>query len=230
MSIVRRDFRSELSGEKGESMNTVLEKIRKMGIVPVVVIENEKKRGQIQITKTSEDKNNIIDKEEGSPIEGVKFNIYNKANKIVDTIVTDENGVALSKKLEKGRYTVQEVETEKWYILDEKIYNVEIKENNEIIMLDITNKSKDPKVEITKSCKNITKTNDEIDYSFEIKNTGNVELEDFTWYDYLPTEYAKITGIETGTYNKDIIYNIYYKTNLLFLSIFLQNTPYQLQI
>ena len=177
------------------------------------VIVNEKKRGQIQITKTSEDKNNIIDKEEGSPIEGVKFNIYNKANKIVDTIVTDENGVALSKKLEKGRYTVQEVETEKWYILDEKIYNVEIKENNEIIMLDITNKSKDPKVEITKSCKNITKTNDEIDYSFEIKNTGNVELEDFTWYDYLPTEYAKITGIETGTYNKDIIYNIYYKTN-----------------
>ncbi len=181
--------------------------------VTEVVIENEKKRGQIQINKTSEDKNNIIDKEEGSTIEGVKFNIYNKANKIVDTIVTDENGVALSKKLEKGRYTVQEVETEKWYILDEKIYNVEIKKNNEIIMLDITNKSKDPKVEITKSCKNITKSNDEIDYSFEIKNTGNVELEDFTWYDYLPTEYAKITGIETGTYNKDIIYNIYYKTN-----------------
>lgn len=181
--------------------------------VTEVVIENEKKRGQIQINKTSEDKNNIIDKEEGSTIEGVKFNIYNKANKIVDTIVTDENGVALSKKLEKGRYTVQEVETEKWYILDEKIHNVEIKENNEIIMLDITNKSKDPKVEIMKSCKNITKSNDEIDYSFEIKNTGNVELEDFTWYDYLPTEYAKITGIETGTYNKDIIYNIYYKTN-----------------
>ena len=42
MSIVRQDFRSKLSGEKGESMNTVLEKIRKMGIVPVVVIENEK--------------------------------------------------------------------------------------------------------------------------------------------------------------------------------------------
>ena len=42
MSIVRQDFRSKLSGEKGESMNTVLEKIKKMGIVPVVVIENEK--------------------------------------------------------------------------------------------------------------------------------------------------------------------------------------------
>ena len=178
-----------------------------------VVIQNEKKRGQIQINKTSEDKNNVINKEEGNPIEGAKFNIYDKANKIVDTIVTDENGVALSKRLEKGIYTVQEVETGKWYILDEKIYNAEIKENNEIVNLNIINKSKDPKVEITKSCKNITKSNDEIDYSFEIKNTGNVELEDFTWYDYLPTDYAKITGIETGTYNKDIIYNIYYKTN-----------------
>ena len=30
MSIVRQDFRSKLSGEKGESMNTVLEKIKKM--------------------------------------------------------------------------------------------------------------------------------------------------------------------------------------------------------
>ena len=134
-------------------------------------------------------------------------------NKLVDTIVTDKNGVATSKKLEKGRYNVQEIETNKWYILDEKIYEAAIKENNEIVKLDIVNKSKDPKVEIKKSCKNITKSNDEIDYSFEIKNTGNVELEDFTWYDYLPADYVKITGIETGTYNKDILYNIYYKTN-----------------
>ena len=42
-------------------------------------------------------------------------------NKLVDTIVTDKNGVAASKKLEKGRYNVQEIETNKWYILDKKI-------------------------------------------------------------------------------------------------------------
>ena len=178
-----------------------------------ITIENEKIKGKIQINKLSEDKNNILETEAGSPIEGVKFNIYDMENKLVDTIVTDKNGVATSKKLEKGRYNVQEIETNKWYILDKKIYEAEIKENNEIVKLDIVNKSKDPKVEIKKSCKNITKSNDEIDYSFEIKNTGNVELEDFTWYDYLPADYAKITGIETGTYNKDILYNIYYKTN-----------------
>ena len=178
-----------------------------------ITIENEKIKGKIQINKLSEDKNNILETEVGSPIEGVKFNIYDMENKLVDTIVTDKNGVAISKKLEKGRYNVQEIETNKWYILDKKIYEAAIKENNEIVKLDIVNKSKDPKIEIKKSCKNITKSNDEIDYSFEIKNTGNVELEDFTWYDYLPADYAKITGIETGTYNKDILYNIYYKTN-----------------
>lgn len=181
--------------------------------VAEIIMENEKIKGYIQINKTSEDKNNVLDAEAGSPIEGAKFNIYNSSNKMVDTLITDENGEAISEKLEKGKYTVQEIETGKWYILDEKIYNAEIKKNDEIVNLNITNKSKDPKVEITKSCKNITKSNDEIDYSFEIKNIGNVELEDFTWYDYLPTDYAKITGIETGTYNRDIIYNIYYKTN-----------------
>ena len=42
MSIVRRDFRSELSGEKGESMNTVLEKSEKWELYRLLVIENEK--------------------------------------------------------------------------------------------------------------------------------------------------------------------------------------------
>ena len=181
--------------------------------VAEIIMENEKIKGYIQINKTSEDKNNVLDAEAGSPIAGAKFNIYNSSNKMVDTLITDENGEAISKKLEKGKYTVQEIETGKWYVLDEKIYNAEIKKNDEIVKLDVTNKSKNPKVEITKNCKNIVKSNDEIDYSFEIKNAGNVELEDFTWYDYLPTDYAKITGIETGTYNRDIIYNIYYKTN-----------------
>ena len=181
--------------------------------VAEIIMENEKIKGYIQINKTSEDKNNILDAEAGSPIEGAKFNIYNSSNNIVDTLITDENGEAKSKRLEKGKYTVQEIETGKWYILDEKIYNAEIKKNDAIVKLDVTNKSKEPKVEITKTCKNIIKSNDEIDYSFEIKNAGNVELEDFTWYDYLPTDYAKITGIETGTYNKDITYNIYYRTN-----------------
>ena len=169
-------------------------------------IENEKKKGKIKIIKQDKDDNSVR-------LAGVKFEILNEEDECVEKLETDENGEALSEDLVIGDYYIKEIETNKWYILDEKIYEAAIKENNEIVKLDIVNKSKDPKVEIKKSCKNITKSNDEIDYSFEIKNTGNVELEDFTWYDYLPADYVKITGIETGTYNKDILYNIYYKTN-----------------
>lgn len=50
-------------------------------------------------------------------------------------------------------------------------------------------------------------------YDFKIKNIGNVPLNNFTWYDYLPTDYVRITKLITGTYNQELNYSVYYKTN-----------------
>ena len=190
-----------------------IETIVKEDVTASVIVENERIKGQIKIVKTSEDKNNILNLEAGAPIEGAKFNIYNAEGKLVDQVVTNKDGIAITKKLDKGKYSVQEIETGKWYILNEEKFNIEIKENNEIVELDITNKSENPGVDIEKESKNIVKNNEEIDYEFTIKNTGNTKLTDFTWYDILPNQYAKITKIETGTFNQDITYSIYYKTN-----------------
>lgn len=178
-----------------------------------VIVKNNKIRGQIKVEKTSEDRNNIINKEAGTPIENAKFNIYNLEGKLIEQITTNKDGIAISSKLEKGKYVVQEVETGEWYILDDKKYDIEIIENDEVVELKITNKSKNPNVDISKKCKSRVKSNEEIDYIFNIKNSGNVNLKDFTWYDILPSKYTKITKIKTGTYNQDIIYDIYYKTN-----------------
>lgn len=175
-------------------------------------IKNKKKKGQIKIIKTSEDKNSVLNIEAGGPIANVKFNIYNN-KQLVQELETDDNGIAISNKLDIGKYVVQEVATREWYILDEQKYNTEIKENEEIVELKITNKSKNPKVDINKKCKNNIKSNEEIDYTFKIKNAGNTNLENLAWYDILPNKYAKITKIETGTYNQDISYSIYYRTN-----------------
>ena len=41
----------------------------------------------------------------------------------------------------------------------------------------------------------------------------NLHLSNFTWYDYLPTDYVRITKLVTGTYNRDLNYAVYYKTN-----------------
>ncbi len=179
-----------------------------------IIVQNEKVKGQIRIIKISEDENEILKNEAGSPIAGAKFNIYTENNILIEQIETNEEGVATSSKLEKGMYYVQEVETGKWYILNDQKFNVEITENNQVVELEITNKSQKPEVDITKAGKNVVKSSEEMDYSFTIKNSGNTDLTDFTWYDILPSDYGKITKIQTGTFNQDVTYSIYYKTNL----------------
>lgn len=212
--IIGKYYLKEIETDKDYVLNEEIIEIRiEDDKISEIIVQNEKIKGQIQIEKISEDRNNILDKEVGSPIANAKFNIYKDNGKLVEQIITNKDGIALSSKLEKGKYAVQEVETGKWYILDDKKYNAEINKNEEIVKLKITNKSQNPKVDILKKCKSKVKANEEINYTFDIKNVGNVALSNFTWYDMLPYKYAKITKIETGTYNQDINYSIYYKTN-----------------
>ena len=177
------------------------------------IIENEKIKGKIKVIKTSEDYNKITQEEAGAPIEGVIFGVYDENKNLIQEITTDEKGEAISEKLEKGTYYIKEIEANEWYIIDENYYKVEINKNEEISSVEVKNKSKDPGIDIEKNGPDIAKVNQEIKYEFAIKNTGNVDLSNFTWYDFLPYEKAKITKISTGTYNQDINYNIYYKTN-----------------
>lgn len=176
-------------------------------------IENEKKKGYIKITKTSEDKNEVLQTEAGSPISGVKFNIFDLEGNFIEELVTDDEGKAESKGLPLGEYIVKETDAGEWYKIDKEEHRIKISEDEEIVELNVTNKSKQPRVNINKNSKNSVKSNEEVDYEFEIMNSGETNLVDFTWYDILPSEYAKITKISTGTYNQDLIYNVCYKTN-----------------
>ncbi len=176
-------------------------------------IENEKKKGYIRIIKTSEDKNEILQTEAGSPITGVKFNIYDLEGNFIEELVTDDEGKAESKALPLGEYIVKETDAGEWYKIDEEEHKIKISEDEETVELNVTNKSKQPRVNINKTCKNSVKSNEEVDYEFEIMNSGETELTEFIWYDILPSEYAKITKISTGTYNQELTYNVCYKTN-----------------
>lgn len=101
--------------------------------------ENTPIKGQIEINKTGEVV--VIENDsftyEKRPLDGVKFNIYASedilsadknylyynAGDLVDTIVSNENGYAISKKLPLGKYYIVEVETKDGYVLDsEKHY------------------------------------------------------------------------------------------------------------
>lgn len=179
-----------------------------------VIFENEKIKGKIKIVKTSKDYNKMNKKKAGSPIAGVKFQILDTDNKLIETITTDKNGEAFSSDLEKGEYNVKEVETDKNYILNAQIQKVVIKEKQKDIVLNITNDSKNPDIDIEKNGPDKAEIGSKIEYDISIRNTGNTKLDNFTMTDVLPYKFIKVNKFKTGTYNQDVKYNLYYKSNL----------------
>ena len=182
-------------------------------IVSTLNLTNDRIKGKIKVIKTSQDDNFINNKKAGEPIYNVGFEVYNSKNILVDEIVTDEDGIAITKLLDKDIYHVRETKSGEWYLLNTEEFEAEIVNNGDIIELNITNESEKPQVDIEKTGIIQTTANEEIKYDFKIKNTGNVPLNNFTWFDYLPTDYVRITKLITGTYNQDLDYSIYYKTN-----------------
>ena len=75
-------------------------------------------------------------------IPGVEFKVYDENNNVVDTLITDENGEATSKRLPIDQeYTVQETKTLENYVLTEEPQTV-ILEEDQITDLTFTNEKK----------------------------------------------------------------------------------------
>ena len=124
-----------------------------------------------------------------------------------------KNGHAITEPIDKKIYKLLEKKSGEWYLLDTTEHRAEIVNHGEVVTLNLTNESEKPAVDIEKTGLIQTTANQEIRYDFIIKNTGNVPLDKFTWYDTLPTDYVRITKLITGTYNQELTYDIYYKTN-----------------
>ena len=108
-----------------------------------VVFQNEKKKGQVKVIKIDEDNNEIR-------LEGVKFNVLDESGNIVDTLTTDKNGEAISKRLPIDQtYTVQETKTLENYVLTEEPQTV-ILEEDQITDLTFTNEKKKGQVKVIK--------------------------------------------------------------------------------
>lgn len=98
-----------------------------------VPCENEPTKGWIRLTKT--------DRKNGNPISGVQFDVfYNDqyGEGLATTMVTDENGVAMSEPIRKGRYIVKEHGETAGYVFEEVTLNCTVK-SDEITDLSATN-------------------------------------------------------------------------------------------
>ena len=172
--------------------------------------------GQIQVTKVSADYNAMNGWPAGTPIPNTVFEIYNaRTNRLVDTIKTDKNGLAVSKPLPLARYKIVESKAAEFYGLDKTPIEVEIEYAGQIVKASMTNKSLSTNVSIKKTGYVEVMPGQLVRYNFAgIANNSTTALGSFYWRDTLPVKAVRLQTIYTGTWNTPGNYKIVYRTNL----------------
>ena len=188
----------------------------KSGETTEIEWQNTPITGQIQVTKVSADYNAMNGWPAGTPIPNTVFEIYNaRTNRLVDTIRTDKNGLAVSKPLPLARYKIVESKAAEFYGLDKTPIEVEIEYAGQIVKASMTNKSLSTNVSIKKTGYVEVMPGQLVRYNFTgIANNSTTALESFYWRDTLPVKAVRLEKIYTGTWNTPGNYKIVYKTNL----------------
>ena len=196
---------------------------------PIVTIRFSDKsvKGQVEVHKKGE----VFNIADGSfnydsnvDIENVVFNIYAdediksadrnylyyEKDQLVDTITTDSNGYAISKKLPLGKYYIVEVETNNEFVLDSTKRSFELSQlddRTEIVYesYNILNKLKKGTLEFTKTdlvngevipdtLMEIYTENDELIFSGRTDEEGKITIEDLKTGRYFIVEKEPATG------------------------------------
>ena len=188
----------------------------KSGETTEIEWKNTPVTGQIQVTKVSADYNAMNGWPAGTPIPNTVFEIYNaRTNRLVDTIKTDKNGLAVSKPLPLARYKIVESKAAEFYGLDKTPIEVEIEYAGQIVKASMTNKSLSTNVSIKKTGYVEVMPGQLVRYNFTgIANNSTTALESFYWRDTLPVKAVRLQTIYTGTWNTPGNYKIVYRTNL----------------
>lgn len=112
--------------------------------ITTITFENEKKKGQVEVIKVDKDNNEI-------KIPDVTFEIYDEENNLVDTIITNKEGKAVSKPLPIDQhYLVKETITGDIYVLNEEPQKVTLKED-EITSITFENEKKKGQIKVIKT-------------------------------------------------------------------------------
>ena len=106
-----------------------------------VVFQNEKITGKVKVIKKSANYNPYTYEKRGTPLKGCEFEIYDSNMKLVQKIVTNEEGIANSDKLFKGKYYIKESKSNEYYILDRKVREFYIEDNDDLVEFELYNDS-----------------------------------------------------------------------------------------
>lgn len=178
------------------------------------VVENEKQKGQIEISKkVSKDYSEITKLDGGALLEGAVFEIIDEEDRVVDTITTDENGYAISNRLPIDHvYTIREKLSPEYYLVDDREETIEFSKNGEVVSLEWENEAVSVGLEVEQTGVKETQIGDTIRYDFTmLKNKSNVEINEFCLEDEIPVKYILLQKLYTGKYNYEHDYTVWYK-------------------
>ena len=170
---------------------------------------------QIQIWKKSADDNVINGFPAGTPLEGAVFEIYDKSNRLVETIKSDRRGLAVSSPLPLSRYTIKEVKAPSYYAVSGETVTVYLEHPGQIVQVEVLNESVYTNVSIHKTGYTEVVPGQSIRYTFkDIGNNSTVPLGSFYWRDTLPTDAVRLDKVITGTWSARLNYKVVFQTNL----------------
>lgn len=209
-------YLQEVETQKGYELDDTLYPVTlHWGKTSSITIKNHRIYGKIQIQKIAADASVLGKNEPGDPLEGAVFEIYNEKGKLVDTMTTDKDGKAVSKKLPLGSYVGKEVTAPKFFLLNDQSFSFKIKKQDQLIKVTMKDESKKPEVEIEKRGNVEAQPGQTMQYTLSnIQNQSNCALDKFYFEDVLPAEAVRLNTIHTGTYSEILTYKVLYKTNL----------------
>lgn len=163
--------------------------------ITTLTFENEKKKGQIEIIKVDEEDNEV-------KLEGVVFEILNEDGDIIETIITDDEGRAITKAIPiDSEYIVREKETKKEYVLSDETVKV-VLEENEIKSITFENKKK-------KGTIKILKVSNGYSYLLNMEDGSPLPNTQFTVVDSDGNTVGVYETGEDGTVELDVLYGEY---------------------
>ena len=215
LGITGKVYLRELEAE-GYILDTALKTVYlRAGETTEITWKNTPITGQIQIWKKSADDNPINGFPAGTALEGAVFEIYNKANRLVDTVESNHRGLAVSKPLPLGRYTVKEVSSPSFYSVNGEEVTVYLEHEGQIVQIEFLNESVYTNASVSKTGYTEVVPGQSILYTFkDIANNSTVSLGNFYWRDTLPTDAVRLDKIITGTWSAKLNYRVVFKTNI----------------
>ncbi|BDU86857.1 SpaA isopeptide-forming pilin-related protein [Clostridium perfringens] len=213
---------------------------------PVTISENGK---TIEITHTNKIiKGKVAVKKTDSELadlnlEGAEFTIYD-GDKAVQTITTDKNGYAESGLLNYGKYTMKETKAPNGYLVNDKVWNIDITENEKTYTYDISDNVIKGKLQIVKvDSENEEKPVANAEFDVVVKNVFGVK--EGTVVDHVVTDkdgFAYTKDLRFGEYEfkevktpqgywkSDKVYNFNITENGKTYVKYVKNSPIQAKV